>query len=76
MSPDTMAALRCFPDIAPVAALLVVLDLADAGAIERWELPEEIAHLECFEGRNWYRVFDDPEYDARFEACRSAMING
>ena len=31
--------------------------------------PTEIAHLECFEGRNWYNVFDDPEYDERYYAC-------
>lgn len=50
------------------------LDLVDAGHIEEWELPEEILHFECFEGRNWYQVFDDPEYDERFDACRSAAI--
>lgn len=58
------------------AARPCFLGLVDRGEIEAWELPAEIAHLECFEGRNWYRVFDDPEYDARFEACRSAAESG
>ncbi len=52
------------------------LDLVAAGSIDRWELPEEIAYLQCFEGRNWYQVFDDPDYDARFEACRNEMVDG
>mgnify|MGYP001812300916 CR=1 FL=1 len=50
------------------------LDLVEAGEIEEWELPEEIIHFDCYEGRNWYQVFDDPEYDERFDACRSAGI--
>jgi hypothetical protein len=58
------------------AAQPCFFDLVDRGEIEVWELPVEIAHLECFEGRNWYHVFDDPEYDARFEACRSAAESG
>ncbi len=33
------------------------------------ELPTEIAKLECFEGRNWYNVFNDPAYDERYYAC-------
>jgi hypothetical protein len=51
------------------------LDLLDTGQVDEWELPEEILHFGCFEGRNWYQVFDDPEYDERFDACRSAAIN-
>ena len=45
------------------------LALLDSGAIDEFELPSEILHLECFEGRNWYNVFDDPEYDERYYAC-------
>jgi hypothetical protein len=48
------------------------LALVEAGTIEEYELPSEIAHLECFEGRNWYNVFDDPEYDTRYYACLDA----
>ena len=50
------------------------LDLADAGLIDQWELPDEIVYFECFEGRNWYQVFDDPEYDLRFDACRNGAV--
>ena len=28
-------------------------------------LPIEYTKPECFEGRNWYQVFDEPEYDER-----------
>ena len=52
------------------------LSLVDAGQVERWELPDEIVYLECFEGRNWYQVFDDPDYDLRFDACRNAAEGG
>ncbi len=52
------------------------LDLLAAGQVEEWELPDEIVQLECFEGRNWYLVFDDPEYDIRFDACRNASLGG
>ena len=45
------------------------LALLDSGEIDEFELPSEILHLECFEGRNWYSVFDDPEYDERYYAC-------
>jgi hypothetical protein len=48
------------------------LALVEAGTIEEYELPSEIAHLECFEGRNWYNVFDDPEFDTRYYACLDA----
>ena len=46
------------------AARPCFLALVAAGTIDQYELPTEIAHLECFEGRNWYNVFDDTEYDA------------
>lgn len=45
------------------------LDLVEQGVVDEFELPTEISHLECFEGRNWYNVFDDPEYDERYYDC-------
>ncbi|MDJ0770804.1 MAG: hypothetical protein QNJ12_18570 [Ilumatobacter sp.] len=48
------------------------LEKVDQGLVEMWELPTEIAHLECFEGRNWYTVYDDADYDRRHEACLEA----
>ncbi|HEY3484961.1 MAG TPA: hypothetical protein VGK49_06225 [Ilumatobacteraceae bacterium] len=48
------------------------LDLVAAGEIEEIDLPPEYTHIECFEGRNWYAVFDDPDYDDRFYDCISA----
>jgi hypothetical protein len=51
------------------AARPCFLDLVDQGLIEDWQLPNEITHLECFEGRNWYNTFDDPAYDERYYAC-------
>ena len=54
------------------AARPCFLVLVAAGTIQEYELPTEIAHLECFEGRNWYNVFDDSEYDERYYACLDA----
>ena len=54
------------------AARPCFLDLVDAGVISEFELPTEIASLECFEGRNWYNVFDDEEYTQRYFDCLSA----
>ena len=51
------------------AARPCFLDLVAQGVVSEWELPTEIANLECFEGRNWYNVFDDPDYDERYFAC-------
>lgn len=51
------------------AARPCFLDLVAQGAVDEYELPTEIANLECFEGRNWYNVFDDPEYDERYFDC-------
>jgi hypothetical protein len=48
------------------------LDLVERGEVSEYELPTEILHLDCFEGRNWYNVFDDPEYDDRYYACLEA----
>ncbi len=45
------------------------LALVETGEVSEYELPSEISHLECFEGRNWYQVFDDPEYDQRYYEC-------
>ena len=54
------------------AARPCFLDLVDQGVLDEFELPTEIAFLDCFEGRNWYNVFDDPEYDDRYYACLEA----
>ncbi|MEJ7799863.1 MAG: hypothetical protein WKF60_05045, partial [Ilumatobacter sp.] len=51
------------------AARPCFLDLVAQGAVNEWELPPEIVNLECFEGRNWYQVLDDPDYDARYYEC-------
>jgi hypothetical protein len=51
------------------AARPCFLDLVEQGVVSEFELPSEIAYLECFEGRNWYNVFDDPEYDERYYDC-------
>ena len=51
------------------AARPCFLDLVERGEVSVWELPTEIRYLDCFEGRNWYNVFDDPEYDERYFAC-------
>ena len=45
------------------------LALIDGGEVSAYELPSEITHLDCFEGRNWYQVFDDPDYDERYYDC-------
>jgi hypothetical protein len=54
------------------AARPCFLALVDAGTLVQFELPNEIAHLECFEGRNWYNTFDDAEYDTRYYDCLAA----
>ena len=54
------------------AARPCFLDLVERDVVSVWELPTEIRHLDCFEGRNWYNVFDDPEYDERYFACLDA----
>ena len=50
------------------------LDLVEQGVVDEFELPTEISNLECFEGRNWYNVFDDPEYDERYYECLAAAF--
>ena len=52
------------------------LALVDTGEVSSFELPSEITHLECFEGRNWYQVFDDPEFDARYYECIGSDTGG
>jgi hypothetical protein len=54
------------------AARPCFLELVTSGEVEEWELGYEYTHPECFEGRNWYAVFDDPDYDERFSACVGA----
>ena len=49
--------------------------LVDSGEIESWELPTELQHPECFEGRNWYNTFGDAEYDERYYACIDAAAS-
>ena len=51
------------------AARPCFMALLAAGSVEEYELPYEITRPECFEGRNWYATFDDPEYDERYWAC-------
>ena len=51
------------------AARPCFLALVAAGTLDEYELPNEIAYLECFEGRNWYNTFDDAEYDERYYDC-------
>lgn len=42
--------------------------LVDSGEIEDYEVPAEIAHPECLDGRNWYTSTDDA-YDDAFTEC-------
>lgn len=58
------------------AAQPCFLALVAAGTLDQYEVPTEIAHLECFEGRNWYNTFDDPEYDQRYYDCLAATDDG
>ena len=46
-SPSSSEAAPCFQD------------LVDAGELEDYELPVEIDHPECLDGRNWYAATDD-----------------
>ncbi len=68
--------LSSLPDAEFIAAVEAVrpcfLALLDSGAVDEFDLPSEILYLECFEGRNWFNVFDDPEYDERYFACVDA----
>ena len=52
------------------------LDKLAAGELEDYELPSEIVYFDCFEGRNWYNTFDDPDYDTRYYACVDAAATG
>ncbi len=52
------------------------LGLVESGQVSLFELPNELAYLDCFEGRNWYQVFDDPDYDDRYYACIDGQLDG
>ena len=52
------------------AARPCFLALVASGEIEESDVPVVYTKPECFEGRNWYRVFDDPEYDERVSTCQ------
>lgn len=56
------------------AAMPCFQALVDAGTIEAFEMPTEIVYSDCYEGRNWYNVFDDPEYDERYWACVDSLF--
>ncbi|HEX4983865.1 MAG TPA: hypothetical protein VFV63_19315 [Ilumatobacteraceae bacterium] len=45
------------------------LALVESGELQEFDLPIVYTKPECFEGRNWYQVFDDPEYDERVANC-------
>ena len=51
------------------AARPCFLALVESGEIQESDLPIVYTKPECYEGRNWYRVFDDPEYDERVATC-------
>jgi hypothetical protein len=57
------------------AARPCFFDLVEQGVVDEYELPAEISSLECFEGRNWYTVYDDPDYDDRYFACLAGAID-
>jgi hypothetical protein len=45
------------------------LELVETGQLDSFDVPLAMSDPECFEGRNWFAVFDDPEYDDRFFDC-------
>ena len=58
------------------AARPCFFELVARGEADEFELPPEISHLECFEGRNWYQVFDDSDYDERYYECVTDAFDG
>ena len=54
------------------AARPCFLALVASGELNETDLPIEYTKPECYEGRNWWQVFDDPEYDQRFAECASS----
>ncbi|MGH9134591.1 MAG: hypothetical protein ACRDZZ_11680 [Ilumatobacteraceae bacterium] len=54
------------------AARPCFLALVESGVYEEGDLPIEYTRPECFEGRNWYQVSDDPEYDQRVIDCSNS----
>jgi len=55
--------------IRPWAWLIVLGLLVAAGTLDQYEVPMEIAHPECLEGRNFYNTFDDAAYQQRVSDC-------
>ncbi|HWM18550.1 MAG TPA: hypothetical protein VNO51_02605 [Ilumatobacteraceae bacterium] len=51
------------------AARPCFLALVTSGELLESDLPIEYRKPECFEGRNWYQVFGEPEYDERVATC-------
>jgi hypothetical protein len=45
------------------------LALVASGELVESDLPTVYTKPECFEGRNWYQVFGEPDYDARVDDC-------
>ncbi|CAN5568052.1 hypothetical protein BH23ACT3_BH23ACT3_07170 [soil metagenome] len=45
------------------------LQLVESGQLEGLDVPLAMSDPECFEGRNWFAVYDDPDYDDRFFEC-------
>jgi hypothetical protein len=54
------------------AARPCFLALVASGELNETDLPTEYTKPECYEGRNWYQVLDDPEYDQRVSDCASS----
>lgn len=50
------------------AASPCFLDLVASGAVDKYEIPNELIAPECLEGRNWYSSTDD-EFSTRFFDC-------
>jgi hypothetical protein len=48
------------------------LALVESGELNETDLPTEYTKPECYEGRNWYQVLDDPDYDQRVSECASS----
>jgi hypothetical protein len=52
------------------AARPCFLALVESGEYLESDLPVEYTKPECYEGRNWYQVLDDPDYDQRVLDCK------
>ena len=51
------------------------LALIASGELSAYEVPGELLDPSCLEGRNWYSVFDDADYDTRFSACTGEAMS-